>query len=242
MMKIINVGSRVMNTYLYRIDDGFVMIDTGYDTGYSNFARKISKCNIDLESIKYVFLTHAHDDHAGFLNELLSKNQTVKVIMSNKSLPVLATGQNSFNGGCSSLLALTFCELMKLFGKGEHRFPPIENCYHDRLIVVTEGNRQAIEKALHGRIFDTAGHTSDSISLMHENGAFFCGDAAMNGIPSMHRITIWIENKKDYRRAWKQMIALKPMIIYPAHGASFGWNDLNKNMKRLSKIKLLHLK
>ena len=30
MMKIINVGERVMNTWIYEIPDGYVMIDTGY--------------------------------------------------------------------------------------------------------------------------------------------------------------------------------------------------------------------
>ena len=30
-MKIYNVGNRVMNTYLYRVKDGYLMIDTGYE-------------------------------------------------------------------------------------------------------------------------------------------------------------------------------------------------------------------
>lgn len=29
-MKIINVGSRAMNTWLYAVSDGWVMVDTGY--------------------------------------------------------------------------------------------------------------------------------------------------------------------------------------------------------------------
>jgi len=29
-MRIINVGDRVMNTWIYEIPDGYVMIDTGY--------------------------------------------------------------------------------------------------------------------------------------------------------------------------------------------------------------------
>lgn len=31
------------------------------------------KNNIKSSDIKYVFLTHAHDDHAGFLNEVLEE-------------------------------------------------------------------------------------------------------------------------------------------------------------------------
>ena len=29
-MRIVNVGDRVMNTWIYEIPDGYVMIDTGY--------------------------------------------------------------------------------------------------------------------------------------------------------------------------------------------------------------------
>ena len=56
-------------------------------------------------NIKYIFLTHAHDDHAGFLNELLGRNKELKVIMSNKAMTTLKRGQNSFEGGCSTFLA-----------------------------------------------------------------------------------------------------------------------------------------
>lgn len=123
-----------MNTYVYRIDDGYVMIDTGYENSFKTVCRKLSKYNISLNEIKCVFLTHAHDDHAGFLKEMMDKSPNLKVIASEKAIPVLIRGQNSFDGGCSSLLALIFCNIMKLFGKGEHKFPPIENEYLDKVI------------------------------------------------------------------------------------------------------------
>ena len=79
-MDIYNVGSRVMNTYIYQAAEGYVMIDTGYEHSLKNVERRASKQGIPLSGVKYVFLTHAHDDHAGFLNELLSKYPDVKVI------------------------------------------------------------------------------------------------------------------------------------------------------------------
>jgi glyoxylase-like metal-dependent hydrolase (beta-lactamase superfamily II) len=35
--------------------------------------KKLASFNVPMAEIKYVFLTHVHDDHAGFLNELLKK-------------------------------------------------------------------------------------------------------------------------------------------------------------------------
>lgn len=115
-MEIYNAGNRVMNTYVYRTPSGCIMIDTGYEHSFRAVERKLSRQGIGFSDIRYVFLTHAHDDHAGFLNELLSKYAHIKVIMSNKAMPVLLRGQNSFSGGCSGLAALAFCRLMGLAG------------------------------------------------------------------------------------------------------------------------------
>ncbi len=43
--------------------------------------KRANKQGIAFSEIKYIFLTHAHDDHAGFLNELLSKYPELKVII-----------------------------------------------------------------------------------------------------------------------------------------------------------------
>ena len=81
-MKIYNAGNIVMNTYVYQSTVGYIMIDTGYEHSLKDVEKKLVHNNINLSEIKYLFLTHAHDDHAGFLNELLSKNKKLKVILS----------------------------------------------------------------------------------------------------------------------------------------------------------------
>ncbi len=240
-MKIYNVGSRVMNTYVYHTPAGYIMIDTGYEHSLRNIKRNLKKQDIALSEIRYVFLTHAHDDHAGFLNELLSKYPNIKVIISAKAMPILLKGQNSFVGGCSSLTALAFCKFMNLVGKGKHLFPVIEEQYFDRFIEISPNNISNLEKRLHGKILFTPGHTSDSISLKIEN-IIFCGDAAMNGIPSSKRITIWIEDKNTFYNSWNTLIDEKANIIYPAHGKPFDSNDLKKYINYIPKIVLYKLK
>ena len=63
---IYNVGDRIMNTYVYKNSSGYIMVDTGYENSLANVTKKLNKKGIDIADIKYVFLTHAHDDHAGF--------------------------------------------------------------------------------------------------------------------------------------------------------------------------------
>lgn len=240
-MNILNAGNIVMNTYVYLTNSGYIMIDTGYELSLKDVEKKLKRNGINLSNIKYVFLTHAHDDHAGFLNELLEKHENIKVIMSDKAMPTLKKGQNSFDGGCSTMLALIFCKLMGLFGKADHRFPMIDDKFTERLIEVTKENKVELENILEGKILFTPGHTSDSISLKIGN-KIFCGDAAMNGFPSIRRLIIWIENKQDFERSWELLLEEDADTIYPAHGKPFSKFDLAKYKKYISKIHLYKLK
>ncbi len=240
-MNIINAGNMVMNTYVYPCKDGYIMVDTGYEHSLKDVERKLNQNNIKLSDIKYVFLTHAHDDHAGFLNELLGKNTELKVIISDKALPTLKRGQNSFEGGCSTLLAWIFCKLMGLVGKEEHRFPVIDDRYDDRFVEITDNNKGELERILQGEILFTPGHTTDSISLKKDN-VIFCGDAAMNDFPSIKRLIIWIEDKVEFEKSWDILIGQDADMIYPAHGKPFRKSDLAKYKRNIAKIHLYKLK
>lgn len=236
-----NLGNRIVNNWIYETDDGFVLIDTGYEDGYSQLKKRLSRHNLTVQDIRYIFLTHAHDDHAGFLNEMLSETATIKVIMSDKALAVLFRGQNSFEGRCTSRLAQLFCNIMKAFGKGQHRFPSLNQDFTDRCILVTEENRSEVERILCGKIIDTPGHTKDSISLLLNDGSLFCGDAAMNGLPSLNKITIWVEDREAYLQSWKIIISNCPEMIYPGHGKPFACTELIDNIKNVRKMSLYPL-
>lgn len=240
-MNFFNVGNRIMNAYVYQTTDGYVMIDTGYSNSLKSVERKLMKKNISISDIRYVFLTHAHDDHAGFLNELLEKNANLKVIMSDKAMVTLKRGQNSFEGGCNTKFAWLFCKFMELLGNGEHLFPSIDDKYDTRFIEIIDSNKRELESILNGEILFTPGHTCDSISLKLGNKVF-CGDAAMNGIPSMKRFIIWIEDVLMFEKSWDVLINSGVDVIYPAHGNPFGVVDLVKYKKDISKIKLYNLK
>ena len=240
-VRIYNAGSRVMNTYVYPAPAGWVMVDTGYDGGLAAVKRRLKRKGVALSELRYVFLTHAHDDHAGFLNELLSSCPWIKVIASGKAIPTLLRGQNSFEGGCGGFGAFAFCKFMGLLGRGKHLFPAIDRRHLDRFLEISPQNQEDLEKLLGGKILTTPGHTADSISLKVDD-IVFCGDAAMNGVPSSKRVTIWIEDKAEFQRSWDVLLAERAKLIYPAHGKPFDPHDLEKYRGRIPKIRLYPLK
>ena len=77
---------------------------------------------------------------------------------------------------------------MKLLGKGEHRFPPVDKS--ERYIILDDYTKPIIEEQLSGTIMSLSGHTTDSIDLLLEDGSLFCGDVTMNSFLSLNRITI----------------------------------------------------
>ena len=237
-MEALNLGTRVVNAWLIPGKTGYVLIDTGYAGGFPRFLRKLKKAGIAPEEIRLIFLTHAHDDHAGFLNEVLSATDA-PVILHPKAVEGLKKGQNSFEGGCSGRLAYWFCLLLAALGKGEHRYPPIRPEYLDRLIPVGSEKFRAME--LPFQVLETPGHTADHIALL-KDGTLFCGDAAMNGFPSRRRATIWIEDLRLFKLSWQTMLSAGPDRICPTHGKLFPASDLEKYLQSLDNIKLYPLR
>ena len=240
-MNISNIGNRIMNTWIYLAKDGWVMIDTGYENSYAFVVKKLRSLLIQPEEIRYIFLTHAHDDHAGFLEEWMTKHPSTQVIAHEKSIAGLRRGQNSFEGGCSTLLAFLFCQLMALLGNSEHRYPGLSEEHLATIITLDSNNQEQLESALKGKILFTPGHTEDSMSLLVD-GNLFCGDAAMDGLPSSHKITIWVEDKTVFAKSWDEMIVSGAKKIYPAHGSPFCPCELRKNKKFIAGLRLRPLK
>lgn len=237
-LTIHNLGTRVVNNYLISSEDGWILIDTGYDGGFTRFLKGLEKHRIQPREIRYIFLTHAHDDHAGFLNEVLAATDA-PVILHPKAVEGLKRGQNSFEGGCSSRLAWLFCQILALFGHGDHRYPPIREEYLDRLIPIDSERFKTL--GFPYQVLETPGHTADHIALQ-AGDVLFCGDAAMNGFPSRKRIIIWIENLRQYKASWEAILGANPKTLCPAHGKPFQAADLKKYMRALDSVKLHALK
>ena len=232
-----NLGNRIVNCWMLPLKDSWLMIDTGYENAFPQFCKKLRQYHIAPRDIKYVFLTHAHDDHAGFLNDIL-RVTNASVILHPDAVAGLQKGQNSFEGGCAGRQAFLFCQLMGLLGKGAHKYPPIQKQYLKRLIPIDSPAFQAADFPF--QIIRLPGHTADHIALL-AGRKLFCGDAAMNGFPSQKHTIIWIENMQQYRRSWRKMMQLPVKTIYPAHGKPFPAGELQKCYPHLNRIHLYPL-
>lgn len=233
-IRIVNIGGYVLKNYLLETDLGIIAVDTGYPGGLEKFVRRFEK-RWPLTELKYIVLTHHHDDHAGFLADLM-KITDAKVVLHPLAVEPLLAGRSAEapGAGYSSRPAWLFSKFKK-----EFTFPPVT--LGDRAIYVHGEDDQVFEQmGLSIRIVMLPGHTADSIGLfLPENGDLLCGDAAMNAVISVARHTIWIDDPEAFGRSWDRMLALNPKRILPSHGNPFPPGDLVKYRNFLDGRKLL---
>lgn len=215
-MKMHEIGSFMVRNYLLETQDGFIAIDTGYPGGLSRFIKRFERL-APLSTLRYIFLTHAHDDHAGFLNALLKRTQA-RVILHPAAEAELLRGENAIlpGAGYSTHLVATF----GIFKKDFH-FPPVESALlAERAVYVHAPEDQPFKAmGLPLRILFLPGHTADSIGLLdEETGYLYAGDAAMNAIISRARHTIWIDDAEQFGASWDRMLSVQPTRILPSHG------------------------
>lgn len=222
-IKVHNIGGYALKNYLLETPMGIIAIDTGYPGGLPRFKARFER-RWPLSELKFLFLTHHHDDHAGFLADLLEQTGA-KVVLHPLAVEHLRRGRNNEppGAGYSSVPASLFGKIKKDFS-----FPAVDA--GARFIPVhSEQEQFFMELGLPIRIVFLPGHTADSMGLfLPETGQLFCGDAAMNAVISVARHTIWIDDAQAFGRSWDKMIALSPARIYPSHGTPFSPSDLVK--------------
>lgn len=219
-MKITNVGDKIVNSYILPIGDEYLLIDTGGKNSFAKFLERLKVQNIPLEKIKYVFITHIHADHTGFLRELMQKTNAT-LIYNDKGKARLEAGKNNLNVYVSSLTNLFVSYLSIANVDKTQCFPSVKT---DNYINFS----QQPLKEFGIELIELGGHTSSDVGLKI-GGDFFCGDVCMNGIGSIKRFPPWCENKFDLIKSWEKIVNNKEIItIYPGHGKPFPKEDLVK--------------
>jgi len=226
--------------YLLKCTGGYLLIDTDYPKYYRLFEKKLANLGIETSDIKYLLLTHHHDDHAGFAAEL-GRRTGCKVIAHLNAVLPLKQGKNEDAGGkpanrCLQIVLSFYWTFYTLF-HGKWNFPPLTLTERD---IVIEGDNEAVLKGIgiDGVILHTPGHTRDSISVLLSDGSAFVGDAAMNFLrwTGVGHRPIYIEDIDTVYESWRKLREHGARVIYPSHGRPFSAIELGKPVGQASSI------
>ncbi len=232
-MKIIKLSM----TRLYLLegaDEQITLIDTGYDREYELFLRKLERAGLKIGNISHLFLTHHHDDHAGFAARLIEARPEIVVIARAKAEPLLAAGHNNTSNGGTLLnrrIRALFHLKRRVSPDWDLSFPPLTLRPQD-IRLSEERTDLSEELGLEAQAVYTPGHTSDSQSLLLPDGSLFCGDLAARflNFAGAHYCTLFNEDIEQVYHSWRTVLKLGARRVHPTHGKSFGANTLTRHI------------
>jgi glyoxylase-like metal-dependent hydrolase (beta-lactamase superfamily II) len=213
------VALSATNCYLLPCAGGYLQIDCGFPGEYEAYTQKLGRLGIEPSEIRYLLLTHHHDDHAGFAAELLEKTGA-RLIVQQRSLPFLARGVFEGKG---RPLNLRIRLLMGMFSFLKKRgCPPVFPRATDH-VVAGDDHELLRSIGIDGDILYTPGHTTDSMSVVLSGGDTFVGGAAMNFLKAcaIHYHPIFITDIGEVYAGWERIRGQGGTTIYPAHGKPF---------------------
>lgn len=219
----INLG--ITKCYLVECPEGYLLIDTSYAKDYRKFLKALKRIGVDISKIKYLLLTHHHDDHAGFAAELVEQTGAKIIVHKNAVRPLKKGASEKIVRSVNRCVKILFSIYMKF-----HRnftYPSVTLTEKD--IILSGDDFSLLEKlGVNGRIVSTPGHTRDSISVIFYDGISFVGDVAMNFLNfcGIKYRPIFVEDIDTVFESWKKLVENGARIIYPAHGKPFAADKL----------------
>ena len=235
-MKPIAIPLSVSRVFLLPCQGGYLQVDAGYEHDYPIYRKNLAKAGIPLDSVRYLFLTHHHDDHAGFLNEL-TRDAELTIIAHQQARALLQNGQNDKTRGggyVNGFIKLVAGIKMRLDPYWTLTFPPFSLRESD-ILLASDDNQVLHRLGVNGQALHTPGHTIDHLALVLDSGEAFCGDAAASFLlwASTYYCTVFMTNMDEAYQSWQKILDAGAQVIYPAHGRPFAADKLRQNKGRI---------
>ena len=170
-MKPVILPLGVTNDFLLPCHGGYLQVDTGYEHDYPAYRKNLARAGVALEEIRYLVLTHHHDDHAGFLNAL-TRDAEVQIIAHEQATALLQSGKNDTTrgGGYANGFIKLVAEIkMRFDPRWTLTFPPFTLRESD-ILLAGDDDQVLRQLGLAGRVLFTPGHCMDHIAIVLDSG------------------------------------------------------------------------
>ena len=185
-MEIIKL--RYGNTSTFFIPGG-LLVDTDYAGTLSAFYKALKANGIRLEHISHVMATHYHPDHCGLIGEI--QRHGIKLIL--------------MESQASSVHYADY-----IFERDRLPYTPIDESAAD--LISFEKSREYLKAlGIAGEIIPTRSHSTDSVSIVLDNGDCIAGD-----LPPRELIDGYHDHEA-LQADWERIISRHPKRILFAH-------------------------
>jgi len=215
------ITSKKTNCFLLEVEDGFVLIDTGYASERIIIEKALNNAGCTSDNLNLILLTHGDFDHTG--NCAYFRNKFgVKIAMHENDSGMVEHGDFFYSRPKTNVIIKTLFKaavfLLRMNLKKKDRFKPD--------IYIDEGD----DLSLYGfdaKILHFPGHSKGSIGFLTSEGDLFCGDLLENTKePAKFSL---IDNKDEYNESIEKLKQYQIRTVYPGHGKPFLLEDFLKD-------------
>ena len=205
MLSVHTLHLRMSNAYLIENQVGLFLVDAGMPGDERHIITRIK--TLGYNSLRLIFLTHAHIDHFGSAFAM-SQLTGAPIAIHHADAGALANGKTHLGEvrGRGRLIRQVL-PILERFLRFEARPPDI----------MLEDDSELEKYGLYASVVHTPGHTPGSITLFLENRYAFVGDLiSTNGAPHVQRY--YASDWSQIPTSLTRLQSLKPDVIYPGHG------------------------
>lgn len=192
--------------YLLRAADGFVVIDSGAGRSVERILANVRADGFDPSAIRWLYLTHAHGDHAGGGAAWRDALPDVRIAVAAEIAGFLARGDEEATCVDKSRAAGIYPE--------DYRLRPFEA---DRELV--DGDRIELDDGVTLSVAATPGHSAGHLAFVLDDGpsrALFSGDAVFPGGTILLQDT-WDCDLRESMRSVERLAAIGAGDLFAGH-------------------------
>ena len=215
-IRVLNLG--FVNSYLFKTEAGFLLVDTGPSNQRAALERELENAGCRPGNLNLVIATHGDTDHVGNFVWLCQKYNT-KIAMHRDEVEMVQKGDPALNKKIpQNLMGALIRIIVRLFMlKPADRFTPD--------VLLDDGDNLS-NYGLNAQVVHIPGHSNGSIGVLAPNGEFFCGDLLNNFRQPTPGYGIF--DQVEFATTLEKLKQLDIQTVYPGHGKPFAWAQFTK--------------
>jgi glyoxylase-like metal-dependent hydrolase (beta-lactamase superfamily II) len=223
-------NNKTTSSYILIGDNIGIFDPGGYSSG-QNLINFLDENRIKIDNVKYIFVSHRHNDHSGGASYLVKKIPGAKIYAHRITIENLINPEK-INKATRDMYG-DFSE-------------EIEKVDREKLVTINDGETFRLGKNAEIVAIHMPGHTSDHFMFLEKHSGFiFTGDGAGLFSPSSEQL---IPNSfppsfkyNEYRKSFLKLMEISPRIIGFSHFGAVSDKDssiiLEKGLKTLDEWK-----
>ncbi len=224
--RIFRVLSGRNNAYLIIKDNKLILVDTGVKSSFKKLSKNIGALGFSIHDINFLILTHTHYDHCQSANKIKEISNS-KIIVSRMATDSIKNAYKVLPDGTFMATKL-IVKIGRLIGEKKFGFEPFQSD------IFVDGEYKLSAGDCRINIIETAGHSTDSISILVDDEIAIVGDA-MFGVFKNSVFPPFADNIAEMLESWKKLLSTDCSIFLPGHGREIKRSLLQKEQKKRSK-------